>query len=139
MINVAKEMEHLHKLAVENQATRFPRLWEKIISEEWLAQAWEEIRKNQGSQTPGIDRRTADDIDLERIRQTLKETTGRNVQTQICTPSVHPQEQWQAATTRYPDAVFIMHLLPRSVEDRTLSAGRALGEYASAAAPAPLG
>ena len=60
MINVAKEMEHLHKLAGENQAKRFPRLWEKLISEAWLAQAWEEIRTNQGSQTPGIDRRTAE-------------------------------------------------------------------------------
>lgn len=69
MDNVAKEMEHLHKLAVANQAKRFDHLWENMTSEPWLAQAWEEIRKNQGSQTPGIDRRTADDIDLERIRQ----------------------------------------------------------------------
>ena len=69
VINVAKEMEHLHKLAVENQALRFPRLWEKIITEEWITQAWTEIRQNQGSQTPGIDGRTAKDIDLDRIRQ----------------------------------------------------------------------
>src|SRR5688572_3463554 len=48
VINVAKEMEHLHKLAVENQARRFPRLWEKIITEEWITQAWTEIRQNQG-------------------------------------------------------------------------------------------
>jgi len=80
VINVAKEMEHLHKLAVDNQATRFPRLWEKITTEEWLAQAWEEIRRNQGSWTPGIDRRTAKDIDLDRIGQlarTLHEGTYR--------------------------------------------------------------
>src|SRR5207247_180606 len=51
VINVAKEMEHLHKLAVDNQDRRFPRLWEKIITEEWLSQAWEEIRRNKGSQT----------------------------------------------------------------------------------------
>ena len=69
MDNVAKEMEHLHKLAVTNQAKRFHHLWNKMISEAWLAQAWEAIRKNQGSQTPGIDRHTAKDIDLARIRQ----------------------------------------------------------------------
>ncbi len=72
MINVAKEMEHLHRLAVHNQAKRFTDLWNVIISEEWLTQAWEEIRKNTGSQTPGIDKETADDIDLNRIRQLSK-------------------------------------------------------------------
>ena len=69
MINVAKEMEHLHKLAVDNQDMRFPRLWEKIITEEWLSQAWEEIRRNKGSQTPGVDKLTAEDMDLSRIRR----------------------------------------------------------------------
>ena len=69
MINVTKEMEHLHKLAVANQAMRFPRLWEKIITEEWLSQAWEEIRRNKGSQTPGIDKMTAEDVDLPRIHR----------------------------------------------------------------------
>ena len=49
MDNVAKEMEHLHKLAVDNQAKRFQQLWGYIISEKWLSQAWEEIRKNKGS------------------------------------------------------------------------------------------
>jgi retron-type reverse transcriptase len=67
--NVAKEMEHLHKLAVANHAKRFSQLWDNMISEAWLTQAWEEIRTNQGSQTPGTDRRTAEDIDLDRIRQ----------------------------------------------------------------------
>jgi group II intron reverse transcriptase/maturase len=69
VINVAKEMEHLHKLAAENPGTRFPRLWEKILTEEWLTQAWEEIRKNQGSQTPGVDKRIGEDVDLNRIRR----------------------------------------------------------------------
>ena len=67
MINVAKEMEHLHTLAAKNQAVRFPRLWEKLITEEWLTQAWEEIRRNQGSHTPGVDKLTAGDVDLPRI------------------------------------------------------------------------
>jgi group II intron reverse transcriptase/maturase len=67
--NVAKEMEHLHKLAVEHQAKRFHGLWDNMISEPWLFQAWEEIRKHPGSQTPGIDGRTAQDIDPARIHR----------------------------------------------------------------------
>src|SRR5215510_756369 len=69
MDNVAKEMEHLHKLAVANPAKRFQKLWEYIPTELWLSQAWEEIRRNRGSQTPGIDRLTAEDIDLPRIHR----------------------------------------------------------------------
>jgi len=67
VINVAKAMEHLNKLAGNNQAKRFTDLWESLTSEEWLAQAWEEIRRNRGSRTPGIDKETAEDIDLTRI------------------------------------------------------------------------
>jgi len=61
-------MEHFHTLAVHNQAKRFVDLWEGVISAVWLTQAWEERQKNHGSQTPGIDRRTAEDIPLDRIR-----------------------------------------------------------------------
>ena len=35
MKNVAKEMEHVQKLAENNQEERFPNLWDKIISEMW--------------------------------------------------------------------------------------------------------
>jgi len=62
-------MEHLNKLAGNNQALRFTELWEKISSEIWLIQAWEEIRRNTGSHTLGIDNETAKDIDLTRISQ----------------------------------------------------------------------
>ena len=72
MNNVAKEMEHLHKLAAHNQAKRFQNLWENMTSEIWLIQAWEEIRKNKGSRTPGIDRRTEKDVDPHRISQLSK-------------------------------------------------------------------
>jgi group II intron reverse transcriptase/maturase len=61
-------MEHLNKLAVAYPDKRFHSLWNNIVSEAWLTQAWEEIRKNQGSQTPGIDRRTGEDMNLDRIR-----------------------------------------------------------------------
>jgi len=63
-----KEMEHLHKLAVTNRDCAFKTL-ERSISEEWVSQAWEEIRRNKGSQTPGIDTLTAEDIDLPRIHR----------------------------------------------------------------------
>jgi RNA-directed DNA polymerase len=69
MDNVAKEMEHLHKLAVANPEKRFQKLWENLISEKWLSQAWEEIRHNKGSQTPGTDTLTAEDVDLPRIHR----------------------------------------------------------------------
>src|SRR5215475_7626536 len=69
MDNVAKEMEHLHKLAVANQDKRFQKLWDNMISEEWLSHAWEEIRRNKGSLTPGVDKRTAEDVDLPRIHR----------------------------------------------------------------------
>jgi group II intron reverse transcriptase/maturase len=67
MINVAEEMKHLHKLAKCDPAKRFNHLWENLVSPEWLAQAWEQIRRNKGSQTAGIDNQTAVDIDLSRI------------------------------------------------------------------------
>jgi RNA-directed DNA polymerase len=68
MNNVAKEMEHLHALAAADQEKRFDHLWDNMVSEAWLTYAWAEIRTNQGSRTPGIDRRTATDIDPDRIR-----------------------------------------------------------------------
>ena len=62
-------MEHLHKLAVADQGKRFQKLWDNMISEMWLSQAWEEIRRNKGSQTPGVDNLTAEDVDLPRIHR----------------------------------------------------------------------
>jgi retron-type reverse transcriptase len=69
MDNVAKEMEHLHKLAGADREKRFQNLWGHLTSELWIAQAWEEIRRNKGSQTPGVDRLTAEDMDLPRIHR----------------------------------------------------------------------
>ena len=67
MINVAEEMKHLHKLASRDPAKRFNHLWEKLITPCWLAQAWEQIRRNKGSLTAGVDNLSAVDIDLHRI------------------------------------------------------------------------
>lgn len=69
MINVSEEMKHLHKLARQNSSKRFNKLWKYLTSSEWLIQAWEEIRRNQGSQTAGIDHMTAIDVDLNLIHK----------------------------------------------------------------------
>lgn len=68
MNHVAKDMEHWHALAAADQEKRFDHLWDPMVSEAWLTHAWAERRTNQGSRTPGIDRRTPTDIDPDRIR-----------------------------------------------------------------------
>jgi RNA-directed DNA polymerase len=68
LVNVAQEMKHLRKLSGRDPGKRFNRLWKNMSSETWLTQAWEEIRRNKGSRTPGVDRQTAEDISPERIQ-----------------------------------------------------------------------
>jgi group II intron reverse transcriptase/maturase len=80
MINVAEEMERLHTLARRTQDQIRKPLWKLLTDKMWLAQAWEQIRNNKGSQTPGIDKMTAIDIDLELIHKladSLKNGTYR--------------------------------------------------------------
>lgn len=80
MKNVTEEMQHLHKLAGEDSSKRFVKLWKNLISVEWLAQAWEQIRRNRGSQTAGVDKMTDEQVDLElihRISEELKQGTYR--------------------------------------------------------------
>ena len=43
MINVAEEMKHLHELAERDSGKRFVKLWNKLISVEWLAQVLPEF------------------------------------------------------------------------------------------------
>lgn len=73
MKNVAGEMKHLHKLAKQAHKKRFNHLWENLIDPLWLTQAWEQIRRNRGSQTAGIDRMTAVDVDVPKITQWAEE------------------------------------------------------------------
>ena len=73
MNNVEEEMEHLHKLAKRDPKKRFNHLWESLINPGWLAQAWEEIRRNSGSNTPGVDRKIAADVDIPLIAQWAEE------------------------------------------------------------------
>jgi retron-type reverse transcriptase len=78
MKNVTEEMKHLHKLAGQNPSKRFVNLWKNLISVEWLAQAWEQIRRNKGSQTAGVDKMTDVDVDLELIHK-LAEKLKRGI------------------------------------------------------------
>lgn len=73
MKNVSEEMEHLHQLAKQAPEKRFSRLWENLIDPKWLMQAWEQIRRNKGSQTAGIDHMTAVDVDVPKIVQWAEE------------------------------------------------------------------
>jgi group II intron reverse transcriptase/maturase len=77
MINVAEEMKHLHKLAKREPGKRFNHLWENLTAPEWLAQAWEQIRRNKGSQTAGVDNLSAVDVDLSLIHKLAEELKTR--------------------------------------------------------------
>ncbi len=80
MNNVAEEMRHLHELAKRDPRQRFNRLWKDLTDIRWLAQAWEEIRRNKGSSTPGVNKTVAVDVDLaliERLKGELEAGTYR--------------------------------------------------------------
>ena len=62
-------MKHLYKLAREDSSKRFVKLWRNLCSIEWLVQAWEQIRRNKGSQTAGIDKMTDEKVDFELIHK----------------------------------------------------------------------
>src|SRR4051794_22672251 len=61
MNNVAEEMRHLNYLAGRDPRKRFTKLWKNLTDILWLGQAWEQIRRNKGSQTPGVNNTVAVD------------------------------------------------------------------------------
>jgi len=73
MINVSEEMKHLHELARQTPEQIRKPLWKLLTRPEWLAQAWEEIRRNRGSQTAGIDHATALTVDMNLIHKIVEE------------------------------------------------------------------
>jgi group II intron reverse transcriptase/maturase len=80
MINVSEEMKRLNKLARQVTGQIRKPLWNLLISPEWLAQAWEQIRRNKGSQRPGTNTTTAIDVDMNlinRLAMDLKAGTYR--------------------------------------------------------------
>jgi group II intron reverse transcriptase/maturase len=80
MLNVTEKMERLHKISKRSPMQIRKSLWKLLVKPEWLAQAWEEIRRNKGSQTAGVDNTTAIDVDLDlinKLAQQLKDGTYR--------------------------------------------------------------
>ncbi|MCI0351054.1 MAG: hypothetical protein L0Z53_16635, partial [Acidobacteriales bacterium] len=77
MLNVAEEMKRLNEIAKRDPGQIRKPLWELLINPEWLMQAWEEIRGNKGSQTAGVNKTTAVDVDLSLIQQLAEELKNR--------------------------------------------------------------
>jgi group II intron reverse transcriptase/maturase len=73
MLNVAEEMKRLNQIAKRYPGQIRKPLWKLLATPEWLAQAWEEIRRNKGSQTAGVDNTTAVDVDLGLIHKLAEE------------------------------------------------------------------
>lgn len=69
MLNVAEKMKQLHE-----RAKRFPdeqikyNLFRIMTYRIWLGQAWEEIRRNKGSMTAGVNDTLAVDVDTDLIK-----------------------------------------------------------------------
>jgi len=63
MSDVQRELEHIHKLAIANPEYRFDKLYKLVGKVEMLTLAWERIKRNKGSRTPGVDGETREDID----------------------------------------------------------------------------
>lgn len=78
MNNVAEEMRHLNELAKRDPSKQFTKLWSNLTDVKWLAQAWEQIRRNGGSQTPGVNNTVAVDVDLALIEKLKKELVSYN-------------------------------------------------------------
>lgn len=71
-----QELEHLRKLVVAEPGKRFNKLLKIVRQEIFLRVAWNKIRTNVGSRTPGIDGKTKEDVDdqlIQELAQELKE------------------------------------------------------------------
>jgi retron-type reverse transcriptase len=63
-----QELEHLRALASANPTKRFSKLLKIVRHEVFLAQAWERVRTNTGSRTPGVDGTTKRNADPNLIQ-----------------------------------------------------------------------
>ena len=51
--NVEKIQKHVRDLAQKNPERSFEKLYRVICDEQWLTEAWKQIRPNKGSNTAG--------------------------------------------------------------------------------------
>lgn len=80
MSDVRQELEHVRKLATANPDKRFDRLYRLVCKPEFLMLAWDDIKRNKGSRTPGVDGQTRDDVDealIGHLSRELKTGTYR--------------------------------------------------------------
>jgi group II intron reverse transcriptase/maturase len=77
-----RELEHLRKLATADPNKRFGKLLKIARQEAFLTMAWESVRTNKGSRTPGVDGQTKDDIDAETIHDLALELAENRYQPQ---------------------------------------------------------
>lgn len=73
MGDVTVELEHLKKLAKQDPAKRFDRLYRLLCQSALLAIAKARIASNKGAHTPGIDGQTIADVNDEAIGQLNQE------------------------------------------------------------------
>jgi group II intron reverse transcriptase/maturase len=82
MVDVIRELGHLEKLAKEDTARRFNRLYRLLRQEPFLALAKQRIAKNKGANAPGVDGQVMDDITPEEITRLSQELTEGTYQPQ---------------------------------------------------------
>jgi RNA-directed DNA polymerase len=75
-----RELEHLRELATADPTKRFGKLLKTIRQETFLVMAWERIRTNKGSRTPGVDGQTKEDVDAQMIHKLARELKERDYQ-----------------------------------------------------------
>jgi group II intron reverse transcriptase/maturase len=81
-MDVMLELEHLNKLAKEDPARRFNRLYRLLRQEQFLMLAKETIAHNRGANTPGVDGQIMDEMTPEVIAQLSHELTSTTYQPQ---------------------------------------------------------
>lgn len=70
MAAVAHELEHIRKLATAEPDKRFGKLDRLVRKMDMLSSAWEHVKANKGSRTPGVDGMTRDAVDAD-VLETL--------------------------------------------------------------------
>jgi hypothetical protein len=69
MLNVAEKMKHPHRMAKRHPKEQIKtNLFKLMTYRIWLGQAWEEIRRNKGSMTAGVNDTTAADVTTDLIK-----------------------------------------------------------------------
>jgi RNA-directed DNA polymerase len=77
-----RELEHLRKLAAAEPTKRFEKLLKLVRQEVFLSAAWQHVRTNHGSKTPGVDGQTKEDITADMLHRLAQEITEKRYRPQ---------------------------------------------------------